>query len=172
MTEQPITHCYWVVPGKLLAGEYPRALDEVASRAKIDALVGAGVTAFIDLTEAGEGLLPYAYLLGAYAGQGVTHQRFPVRDASTPRSKQATAATLDAIDAHLQQGRTVYVHCWGGIGRTGTIVGCWLARHGHAGERALLRLRELWQACPKSAWRTSPETDAQEQYVIEWNEAA
>ncbi len=172
MVERPITYCYWVVPGKLLAGEYPRDLDEATSRAKIDALVGAGVTAFVDLTEAGEGLLPYAYLLDAHTGKGVMHERFPIRDVSTPRSQQATVATLDAIDAYLAQGRTVYVHCWGGIGRTGTIVGCWLARHGYVGEHALVRLRVLWQACPKSAWRQSPETDAQEQYVIEWNEAA
>ena len=37
---------------------------------------------------------------------------------------------LDDVDAALADGRTVYVHCWGGIGRTGTVVGCWLMRHG------------------------------------------
>ena len=31
----------------------------------------------------------------------------------------------------------VYVHCWGGIGRTGTVVGCWLVRHGMTGDEAL-----------------------------------
>lgn len=31
---------------------------------------------------------------------------------------------LDAIDARLEAGKSVYVHCWGGIGRTDTVAGC------------------------------------------------
>ena len=27
---------------------------------------------------------------------------------------------LDAVDRALAAGRNVYLHCWGGIGRTGT----------------------------------------------------
>ena len=42
--------CYWVVPGKLLAGEYPRNFDEESSVGKIDVLIKLGVRAFIDLT--------------------------------------------------------------------------------------------------------------------------
>ena len=38
---------------------------------------------------------------------------------------------LDAIDDHLRGGGNVYAHCWGGKGRTGTVVGCWLIRHGY-----------------------------------------
>ena len=38
---------------------------------------------------------------------------------------------LDAIDDQLENGGNVYVHCWGGKGRTGTVVGCWLIRHGY-----------------------------------------
>ena len=50
----PIANSYWVVPGKLLAGEYPINLDEASSRAKMGCLTTAGVRAFIDLTEEGE----------------------------------------------------------------------------------------------------------------------
>ena len=46
-----------------------------------------------------------------------------------PRSQQQTAGILDAIDKALEDGKNVYVHCWGGIGRDGTVVGCWLVRH-------------------------------------------
>ena len=125
---------------------------------------------FIDLTEADEGLEPYTDLLAKHQAAGVLQLRFPIRDQSTPTRRATTVATLDAVDRCLQDGRTVYVHCWGGIGRTGLTVGCWLARHGLGGERALYRLRELWQACPKSAWRQSPETPEQEQYVVGWND--
>lgn len=37
----------------------------------------------------------------------------------------------------------VYLHCWGGIGRTGTIVGCWLARNGFPGKAALCLAESL-----------------------------
>ena len=48
VTALPIEHCYWVVPGKVLAGEYPRDLNNAVS--KLARLTDAGVTAFIDLT--------------------------------------------------------------------------------------------------------------------------
>lgn len=164
---KPIEHCYWVVPGKLLAGEYPRNKDEASSRRKIGALIDAGVKVFVDLTEENEGLLPYAEML-----DGVVHRRFPIRDVSVPASLEVTVAILDTIDAHLHRGEMVYVHCWGGVGRTGVIVGCWLARHGKGGEAALDRLRELWLHCPKSSRRNSPETREQERYIATWRETA
>lgn len=160
---QPIEHCYWVAPGRLLAGEYPRNKDERSSREKLDKLLRAGVGAFIDLTEERDGLHSYAGLIGT-----ASYQRFPIRDVSIPASPAATIAVLDAIDLQIERSRLVYVHCWGGVGRTGLIVGCWLARHGLGGEAALLRLRELWRECPKSASRASPETADQERYVLRW----
>ena len=161
----PIDHCYWVVPGKLLAGEYPRTPYEESSREKLARLTDAGVTAFIDLTEADEFLEPYDHLL-----DGPSHQRFAIRDMSVPESKDLTRQALDAIDAHLAAGETVYVHCWGGVGRTGTIIGCWLARHHEPGQAALDRLEKLWAGNPKSRSRQSPETGAQQRYVREWRE--
>ena len=165
MTERPIENCYWVVPGKVLAGEYPRDLNNAIS--KLDRLTRAGVTTFIDLTVDRE-LKPYAPLLEGRA----SHQRFPIRDMSTPRSPERTSAALDAIDEHIRNGEGVaYVHCWGGTGRTGTIVGCWLVRHGRTGEAALARLAELWKTNPKSSRRpVSPERESQRDYVRNWRE--
>ena len=167
----PIEMCYWVIPGKLLAGEYPRTPHEQSSKEKLAALVDAGVSAFIDLTEPyepashGEPMKPYDYLL-----DGPSHQRFGIRDQSIPASSELTKAALDAIDAHLEAGETVYVHCWGGVGRTGTIVGCWLARHYEPGQAALNRLQELWGKNPKSLTRCSPENAEQARYILEWSE--
>ena len=165
--EKPIKFCYWVIPGKLLAGEYPRNLDDESSPAKIRALTDAGVTSFIDLTEEGEhGLKPYSHLLS----EETERRRFPITDLDIPNSPDQTAEILDRIDANLADGKPTYVHCWGGIGRTGVIIGCWLARHGPGGQAALDELRRLWQNNPKSAWAISPQTRAQERYVTEWNE--
>jgi protein-tyrosine phosphatase len=171
MSIRPIKQCYWVVPDKFLAGEYPRTMDDKSSQEKINALLGAGVTAFIDLTEGDEGLLPYSHLLNAGDANRASYQRFPIRDFSIPRSREFTSAILDAVDQHMQKCEIVYLHCWGGVGRTGTIVGCWLARHGYEGKPALIRLSELWRQCPKSAYQKSPETREQEQYILDWEKA-
>lgn len=165
---KPFEHCYWVVENKLLAGEYPRTKEPGASKKKIEALIRAGVTLFIDLTEENEGLLLYNDFLKAH--KEVSHRRFPIRDVSTPRSQEVTTQILDSIDAEISKEGIVYVHCWGGVGRTGLIVGCWLAHHGDEGKTALLRLRELWKDCPKSINRQSPETNEQERYIMSWKE--
>jgi len=43
MIDQPIEHCYWVSPGKLLAGEYPGSKGEDFAKLKINALIAMGV---------------------------------------------------------------------------------------------------------------------------------
>lgn len=159
----PIENCYWVIPEKLLAGEYPRNRDEESSETKINALLQVGITVFIDLTEENEGLYPYSHLIGLAA-----HHRFPVKDLSLPDSPEAMVEILNTIDHCLSQGSMVYVHCWGGVGRTGTVIGCWLARHNVGGKPALERLHELWKQCPKSQFRQTPETAEQEQCILRW----
>ncbi|MBP1749480.1 MAG: hypothetical protein H6Q52_2019 [Deltaproteobacteria bacterium] len=161
---------YWVEKDTFLAGEYPRDNDEKTSQAKIDALVQLGVSAFIDLTHEADGMEPYTHFFEAHQSRGISYQRFPIPDFSVPESDRVTEEILDAIDEHIARGRVVYVHCWGGVGRTGLIVGCWLARHGFPGKAALFRLRELWGQNPKSRFRRSPETDAQERYITEWRD--
>ena len=132
---------------------------------KLDALLNSGVTLFVDLTEEGE-LLPYANWLETAA-----HKRFPIPDTGTPRSVEQTRDILNAIDDHRGRGGTVYLHCWGGVGRTGTIVGCWLSRKNNGDtEEALHELQDLWKKNPKSKWRDSPENPWQINYIRNWHE--
>ena len=130
----------------------------------------AGIDFFLDLTEAGEqGFEPYAAsldLVGAAYHKRVTYRRLPIRDVSTA-STSHMITILDAVDGALAEGRKVYVHCWGGVGRTGTVVGCYLVRHRMAGVDALTRIATLRQGTP-DGWRASPETNAQRAMVLDW----
>lgn len=170
MSKHPIPDSYWVVPGRLLAGEYPGARDPEEARLKLRLLLDAGVGVFLDLTEEGEyGLKPYVSLAkqeAAHLGREVVHQRMPIRDQDTPSIEEMNEI-LDAIDAALEEGRTVYLHCWGGIGRTGTVVGCYLVRHGLNGRQSLDQIESLRAGTP-DGWRRSPENDEQEAMVLGW----
>lgn len=178
---RPHPNCYWVDPDRLadglLAGEYPGSREEAAARRKLRALLAAGRDFFLDLTEGeAEGLALYMPWLNAEAeALGVTavHMRLAIPDMSVPGSPAHMARILDTLDAALAAGRRVYLHCWGGIGRTGTVVGCYLVRHGRKGDEALETLDGWWRTAPKSAWAPrSPQTDEQADYVRAWREPA
>lgn len=164
---RPIDHCYAVIPDRFFAGEYPGARDPAQARQKVEAMVRSGVTAFLDLTESDDPLEPYAQWLPAH----VVHERHPIQDVSIPSHHSRTVGVLASIDRHLADGRTVYLHCWGGVGRTGLVVGCWLSsRQGLHGDRALEHLAHLWRQCPKShRLPRSPETKDQREYVQSWH---
>lgn len=168
--ERPISGSYWVILGKLLAGEYPGSLNEVKARSKIRRLLQAGVSYFIDFTEESE-LIPYKPLLAAEAeatGQLVHYQRMPIKDLGIPTESQMQEI-LEVISTALDNQHIVYVHCWGGVGRTGTVVGCFLVRAGHTPQESLRRISELRQVLPASDRRkTSPETVEQTEMVLQW----
>ncbi len=168
MSLKPIKNSYYIISDKFLAGEYPRDLDEESSIYKIKALITAGVRTFIDLTTKNDKLKPYDYLLKPYASLNIRHLNFPIPDFSVPSSENQTIEILDSIKKYIETGAIVYLHCWGGVGRTGVIVGCWLAEHGYPGEAAISRLRDLWKECPKSNGRKAPEMKIQEEYIINW----
>jgi protein-tyrosine phosphatase len=90
-----------------------------------------------------------------------------------PASPEHLGRILDTLDGALAAGRNVYLHCWGGIGRTGTVVGCYLVRRGLTGGAALARLAEWWRTVPKSGlYPRSPQTNDQVAYVRAWREPA
>jgi protein-tyrosine phosphatase len=168
----PIPESYWVLPGKLLAGEYPGHVYEEKVAQRIGAFLEAGINTFIDLTTPQE-LPSYASVLKDQAQlyeMEVQHLRFSIGDFGLPTHAGMTS-TLDAIDSALDAGRKVYVHCWAGVGRTGTVVGCYLVRHGMTGQQALHQIAEWWQNVPKSSrHKRSPETNEQALFILSWKE--
>jgi protein-tyrosine phosphatase len=129
----------WVLPGRLAAGSYPREVDDLRA---------AGINAFVDLTEEGE-LPAYAPELG-----GLEYRRAAIRDFGVP-SVDEMEAILGTLDDLFARRRTVYLHCRGGVGRTGTVVGCYLVRQGWTAEEALASME-------------GPETEEQRAFVRAW----
>jgi hypothetical protein len=167
---RPISESYWVEPGQFLAGEHPAKFDTELTRKRIDALIEAGFDTFIDLTQPGE-TFPYKDMLLEQASVydiSVTHQHFAIGDFGLPTSKQMNEI-LETIEASLQAGHQIYLHCWGGIGRTGTTVGCYLVRQGKTADEALEQLSAWWQGVPKSRIHPrSPETREQVDFIRSW----
>ncbi|HWZ64824.1 MAG TPA: ADP-ribosylglycohydrolase family protein [Steroidobacteraceae bacterium] len=163
----PFANCYWVLPGRLLAGEYPAGLTREATRERLQRLAAAGIGCCVDLTVAGE-LPPYQECLPA----GCEHRRFPITDHGVPAERGEMAQALEFLHQALSSDRAVYLHCRAGIGRTGMVAGCLLAERGFSGEAALVELNRLWQQSGRAAhWPSVPETPAQVAYVREWQAA-
>ena len=160
--------CYWVEPGRLMAGEYPGDWTERSARTRLRALIDSGVRTFIDLTEEGE-LESYDGWLAKEAkaaGVAVAYHRLSIRDLDVPTS-DGMRAILDLIESAIAAEAPVYVHCWGGIGRTGTVVCCWLVERGLSGDQALVEIALLREGIRKRQIR-SPEMDEQQEFVRGW----
>ncbi|KAJ6624983.1 protein-tyrosine phosphatase-like protein [Mycena sp. CBHHK59/15] len=172
---RPIPNSYWVTP-HLVACEYPWT-PENPLKPKLDALLAAGVRTFIDLTECGE-LSPYASQLLVRAAllnideKDIEYHRFPIRDRSLPESVEYMYRVMAVLRDNEERGRITAVHCRGGIGRTGMVVGCWLVEGGLAkdGQEALEIIAREWRGVAKcTLYPHSPETGPQFEFVLNFH---
>ena len=155
-------HKSYYIDGKLFAGEYPGDKYEELAEAMLKRMHHFGVRHFVDLTEEGE-LRPYRQLLPS----DTSYLRFPIRDVNVPKSVEAVHQLIDKMEYLMQQDRYTYLHCWGGVGRTGTIVACYEARQMEEPtlEKALEVMRSRFSKMPKASHRKSPETQEQIDFV-------
>ncbi|MDO9410061.1 ADP-ribosylglycohydrolase family protein, partial [Patulibacter sp.] len=167
---------FWFLEDAVLAGPYPGKPTKDAATESLEALLDLGVTCFVDLTEEGEGpgprgLHPYEALLRRRAearGIDAWHVRLPIRDVSVPEPWRMRAI-LDVIDGALAVGTKVYVHCWGGVGRTGTVLACLRVDHGWPADDALERVAHARRHTARAKQgRVAPETDQQVAFVRAW----
>ena len=137
-----------IIPGRLAAG--PTPLDS----GDIEALAGMGIRTIVTLTE--QPLTRFADITPALLdalGLRLAHHGFA--DQTAPQPEQAQAI-LAALHASLRMGRPAYLHCFGGSGRTGTILHLLLLGAGLPWEATRRLIRQRRPQC----LRLTPEQDA------------
>jgi hypothetical protein len=164
---------YPIEAGKLYGGEYPGDLDPDVARAKLRSLITLGIRTFVDLTAPADRMAPYDELLvelETEAGSPLRRISLPIADMGIPEAGEAMDLILKSIRDSSSQAPAVYVHCWGGIGRTGTVVGCWLRECGYDPEAALAQVQHLYASHMPKVRRhpESPQTPAQKDYIRNW----
>jgi len=154
----------------------PATIEPDGVEEKMEALLDAGVRVVVNLMEPderdklGRPFTAYEDVLREVArthSLEVAVHRFPIPDLGVPDAP-TMQRILETIRTALERDLPVYVHCWGGVGRTGTVVGCWLIESGRSTPATVLEdLAELrrWDA---AAGRTSPETAEQQRFVKGW----
>lgn len=157
--DKPIEYSFKVCE-RFFAGEYPGDKTSEAAQSKIRRFLNKGFTHFIDLTEKGE-LISYRQFLP----EDVSYCRFPIKDGSFPKDEMAVASLMETIKQILSAPTNkLYLHCRGGVGRTGVIVACWYGTLSSSDE-ALDKLQTMFKDNPKSAWRKIPENQSQVAFV-------
>lgn len=119
----------WIEEGRLLACAYPRRDESLAG------LSGRGISLLINLAER-------AHADDALRRHGLTQIHLPTRDFRAP-SPEALDRGVAAIAEALATGKGVAVHCGGGLGRTGTLIACYLVTRGIDPEAAIARVRAV-----------------------------
>jgi hypothetical protein len=82
-------------------------------------------------------------------------------DPEDPDEERALVSrAADDVVAHLERGIGVAVHCMGGRGRTGTVIGTALVRLGHEPDAVVTHLDRIAKArgrrgWPESAWQAA-----------------
>ncbi|MFP4543019.1 MAG: fused DSP-PTPase phosphatase/NAD kinase-like protein [Candidatus Kapaibacterium sp.] len=179
----PFDKSYWVMPEMLLAGYYPGSMSNERAIEKLNALIDSGIRCIINLMEPGEfstdkaPVVDYSDTLKEVASKqqvDVKFFNFPIADLSIP-GVELMKKILDTIDQNLNGNSKcpVYIHCRGGIGRTGTVVGCWLQRHGYGqDQQSVLDIIKFLrkEQIPSEYLFDSPESEEQRKFVINWSE--
>ena len=118
----------WLLENKLAAMAYPESEDAFMLLYRI------GIGAVLNLTEA-----PLPYKTPNTIGLLTKH--FPIEDLKAPTLHQVNQA-IAMISSCLNRDIPVAVHCLAGLGRTGTILACYLVGQGVSADKAIKTIRE------------------------------
>jgi len=100
-------------------------LGAVPFRKDVHRLKDLGVEAVVTLNEPYETLVPSSM----YQDEGIKHLKIPTRDYLFAPSFEDICQAVEFIHEQAIMGKTTYVHCKAGRGRSTTIVLCYLVAH-------------------------------------------
>ncbi len=174
-SQKPFEGTYWLKPGRLLAGECPSGSSAQLTMARLTAMLDCGIRTFINLRDDIEfqnnPMSNYEEILGKTANEKsveINYFHFAIPDMNIP-SKESMINILDTIDEMITKAGPVYFHCWAGLGRTGTVAGCWLARHNRKqGREILAKLDQIRSNQNHKTFYDSPQSKEQQEMVISW----
>ena len=146
----------WIIKDILLVGEYPSKYEPKVIEENMYKMVELGVDVFINLMEPIEryGSFPYEAFLcdesfdtfeeGYYHvknskkhNKDFTFINIPIVDHRTLSDEEALKV-IDKIYEYIKAGKTIFIHCRKGKGRTGTITCLLLCKYyGYSAEEAL-----------------------------------
>lgn len=166
--QKPFPQSFWVAPPLLCAGQYPGAPDPDERDAKLNGLLDCGLTQIVRLMEpdevsySGRPFAPYApRFLELAAARGIEAEvhAFPIPDEHPP-TPETLAAILDRLNRNIEAETPTYLHCWGGHGRTGTIVASFLVQGGLSPDEAIAQLMQWRAGLPKSHYPFHPSQES------------
>ena len=173
MTHRPFPQSFWVHDGLLCAGCYPGDPDPATRDAKLRGLLDCGIRRVLSLMEAdershgGRPFKPYVQRLHELAVErkvSVECLSLPIPDARAPLPA-TLQEILENIESGLQEQNPTYLHCWGGHGRTGTVVACHLVQQGYTAQQAIDEVVARRADLPKNHY---PFEGDQEWFVRSW----
>jgi ADP-ribosylglycohydrolase len=155
-----------LLPGKKdsgLAGQHWRDLESDVARLADDWHTDTFVLLVQD-RDLKATKVPKRALVESMAAHRIDLIRYPIVDGGVPSDMASFAELLATIEERLRSGQRVVVACRGGLGRTGTVVGCLLRDSGLTGAEAI--------AVTRKSRRKTIENAEQETFVLSWTPSA
>ncbi|HLI45687.1 MAG TPA: dual specificity protein phosphatase family protein [Geobacterales bacterium] len=112
----------WIIKNQLAASSMPHDEEDIKriSKEKVNAILCLAQESELPFKD----IKTYELLLAKY---GIELKHKPIIDFSAPNLIDLNEC-LEWIDQQLRNGKKVMVHCRAGLGRTGTVVSCYLVK--------------------------------------------